>query len=626
MGFFSIFICMPQKLSPCTSFNLIHMKLHRLFILLCTLLSFQARSQNPCTGAPSPNTIVPASPTVCAGASFSLGLLNSYTNSGISYQWQSSTVSPVGPFASIAGATMSALSNATILPSTYFNVIITCTNSGLSISVTTSVAVVPCNTPCSGTPASNTIIPSTQSLCAGSSVSLSLVNTYTNTGLTYQWFSSTTQAGPFIGILGATQVNFVSPPLNTSIYYGVIITCTNSNQTFSTTQAIAVNNCTNCFGAPAVNSVVPASQTVCIGSSVSLSLANTFTGTGISYQWQSSTVSPVGPFSSIPGATLANYNSPQLNTPVFYNVIITCTASGLSINASAAVYLVFCNSPCTGTPASNTIVPLSQTICAGSQASLTLANSFSVSGLSYQWYSSSVIAGPYAAITGATLNSLVSPTLSADEFYNLVITCTNSAQSTTLSAQVAVMNCSPCIGIPGTNTIVPTNSVVCYGSPAILGLAQSYTNPAVTYQWQSGTISPVGPFTSINSATLSTLVSPTLYVSTYFNVIITCTSSGASFSTSQMINVVPCVGISEWEQKENQFRIIPNPASELIQLVFRVPVNGVLEVMDLSSRLVYRSEISGHAFELNLREWSKGLYFLKFSDQKGTQTLKLIKD
>jgi hypothetical protein len=287
---------------------------------------------------------------------------------------------------------------------------------------------------------------------------------------------------------------------------------------------------------------------------------------------------------------------------------------------------VFCNSPCTGTPASNTIVPLSQTICAGSQASLTLANSFSVSGLSYQWYSSSVIAGPYAAIPGATLNSLVSPTLSADEFYNLVITCTNSAQSTTLSAQVAVMNCSPCIGIPGTNTIVPTNSVVCYGSPAILGLAQSYTNPAVTYQWQSGTISPVGPFTSINSATLSTLVSPTLYVSTYFNVIITCTSSGASFSTSQMINVVPCVGISEWEQKENQFRIIPNPASELIQLVFRVPVNGVLEVMDLSSRLVYRSEISGHAFELNLREWSKGLYFLKFSDQKGTQTLKLIKD
>lgn len=602
------------------------MKLHRLFLLLCIILSFQSRSQNPCTGAPSPNTIVPASPTACAGSSFSLGLLLPYTSSGITYQWQSSTVSPVGPYSPVSGATLSTLANATITTSTYFNVIITCTNSGMSISVTTSVTVVPCNTPCSGTPASNTIIPSTPSLCAGGTVSLNLVNTYTNSGLTYQWFSSTTQAGPYIGILGATQINYVSPPLNSSIYYGVIITCTNSNQTFSTTQAISVSNCTNCFGAPAINSIVPASQTICAGSSVSLSLANTYTGSGISYQWQSSTVSPVGPFSSISGATLSSYSSPPLNTPVFYNVIITCTNSGLSFNTGSSVYLMICNSPCTGAPGSNSIVPSNQTVCAGSQASMALANSFSVSGLTYQWYSSSVLAGPYTAIPGASLNTLVSPSLSSAQFYNLVITCTNSAQSTTLAAQVAVMNCSPCIGIPGTNTIVPTNSVVCDGSPAILGLAQSYTNPAVTYQWQSGTISPVGPFTPINSATLSTLVSPTLYVSTYFNVIITCTSSGASFNTSQMINVVPCVGISEWVDSENQFRIIPNPASELVRLVFTVPVNGVLEVMDLSSRLVYRSEISGYAFELNLREWSKGLYFLKFSDQKGTQTLKLIKD
>jgi hypothetical protein len=626
MEFFFIFNCVQQKLRPCTSFNLIQMKFHRLFILFCTVLSFQVRSQNPCTGIPSPNIIGPASPTACAGSSFSLGLLLPYTSTGITYQWQSSTVSPVGPFTSISGATLSTLSNATITTSTYFNVIITCTNSGLSISVNTSVTLVPCTSPCNGVPASNTITAVSQTFCSGSSASLTLLNTYTNTGITYQWSASTIQAGPYNNIPGATLNSFVSPTLTTTTYFGVLITCTNSNQTFSTTQAITVITCTNCFGAPAVNSVVPSSQTICAGSSVSLSLVNTYSASGITYQWQSSTVSPAGPFTSIPGATLSNYTSPPLNAPLFYNVVITCTSSGISINASASVYLMICNAPCTGAPGSNSIIPSSQTVCSGSQASLALANTFSVSGLSYQWYSSSVLAGPYAAIPGATLNTLVSPSLSSAQFYNLVITCTNSAQSTTLSAQVAVVNCSPCVGIPGTNTIVPTNSVLCYGSPAILGLAQSYTNPAVTYQWQSGTISPVGPFTSINSATLSTLVSPTLYVSTYFNVIITCTSSGASFSTSQMISVVQCVGVSEMEEKENQLSLIPNPASELVHLVFTVPVDGVVEVVDLSSRLIYHSEISGHVFELNLGGWSKGLYFLRFSNQKGTQTLKLIKD
>lgn len=607
-------------------FNLLQMKLFRLIILFYAMWNFQVQAQNPCTGTPSPNSIVPASPTACAGSSFSLGLLFPYSSSGITYQWQSSTISPVGPFSSISGATLSTLTNATITTSTYFNVVITCTNSGLSISVNTSVTLVPCNTPCSGAPASNTIVPSSSSLCAGGTVSLNLANTYTNTGLTYQWSSSTTQAGPYISIMGATQNNYVSQALNSSIYFGVQITCTNSNQTFTTLVPISVSNCTNCFGAPAVNSVVPASQTVCIGSSVSLSLANTFTGTGISYQWQSSTVSPVGPFSSIPGATLTNYNSPPLNTPMFYNVVITCTASGLSINASAAVYLVFCNAPCTGSPGSNTIVPSSQTVCAGSQASLALANSFSVSGLSYQWYTSTVLAGPYVAVPGATLNSLLSPTLNAGGFYNLVITCTNSAQSTTLSAQVAVMNCSPCIGIPGTNTIVPSSSVVCYGSPAILSLALSYTNPAVTYQWQSGTISPVGPFLSIPSATLSSLLSPTLHVGTYFNVIITCTSSGASFSTSQAINVVPCLGIPETGGNAPTFHLFPNPATEKVTLVFLAPIEGTIELMDVHSKLVFRSSVSVNTFELNISTLNKGLYLLKYSTDETVESRRLIKD
>src|SRR4051812_37223132 len=119
---------------------------------LCVVLPFFGVAQNPCSGTPGSNTIVPLTQTICAGTNANMTLLNSYSNTGITFQWQTSTVSIVGPYSTIPGATVHAYSSPTLNTTTFFNVIITCTNSGLSISIPYSVTVITCTNPCGGVP------------------------------------------------------------------------------------------------------------------------------------------------------------------------------------------------------------------------------------------------------------------------------------------------------------------------------------------------------------------------------------------------------------------------------------------------------------------------------------------
>ncbi|PBQ30370.1 hypothetical protein CNR22_00860 [Sphingobacteriaceae bacterium] len=86
-------------------------------------------------------------------------------------------------------------------------------------------------TPCSGTPAANSIITPTFQICPNSSANLSLANNYTVGGLTYAWYaSSTSSVGPFTQIPGINPV-IASPNLTTSTYFQAVITCTVSNIT-----------------------------------------------------------------------------------------------------------------------------------------------------------------------------------------------------------------------------------------------------------------------------------------------------------------------------------------------------------------------------------------------------------
>ena len=78
----------------------------------------------PCTGTPNPgNTIGPAGS--CPGANFTLSLQNNVTGTGVSYQWESSTVSGSGPWTPISGANAKTLST-TQAVATWYRCAVTC--------------------------------------------------------------------------------------------------------------------------------------------------------------------------------------------------------------------------------------------------------------------------------------------------------------------------------------------------------------------------------------------------------------------------------------------------------------------------------------------------------------------
>lgn len=586
-------------------------------LLLSALFYLTAKSQPLCTGTPEFNTIVSASQTICAGSAASLSLSSTYTNSGIVYQWYSSLVSQVGPYSPIPGATLSAYASPTLASTIYYKVVISCTNSGLSYTANYPIYVVSCAPPCSGTPGSCSIVPLSQTVCTGNVASMGLSTTYTDSGITYQWGSSTLQTGPFTPIAGATLSTYTTAPLNSNQFFNVIITCTNSNLTYTTSQAVSVVSCTYCSGTPGSNSIVAQSPTVCTGSVANLSLANTYTNSGISYQWLTSSVSAAGPFNSIPGATLSTFNSSPLFTSTYFNVVITCTNSGLSFTTNQLITVVSCTTPCSGVPASNSIVPQFQSLCIGDLVNMYLANTYTNGGLSYQWGSSTVQAGPYTTIPGATLSSYTSPTLAGSVYFNVIITCTNSGQSYTTSNAITVLPCTYCAGIPASNTILPLSHTVCEGGGANMGLALTYTTTGMVYQWESSAVSLAGPFNVIPGATLSTYSSPTLAANMFYKITINCSNSGLSFSTTHAVTVVTCspTGFESREENLAEFLIYPNPASEfcIIKLNRKdFDKQTILVLRNILGEVVFKRKlIEVNEYRLQSLDYSAGLYFVE---------------
>lgn len=94
---------------------------------------------------------------------------------------------------------------------------------------------------CSGAPAANTAIASSTNICPGNSVTLTLQNAYTATGIVYQWASSTTSSiGPWAQISGANNSSLVTTAITQSGWYTAVIACSNSFMT-ATATAVYIN-------------------------------------------------------------------------------------------------------------------------------------------------------------------------------------------------------------------------------------------------------------------------------------------------------------------------------------------------------------------------------------------------
>ncbi|GGG38265.1 GEVED domain-containing protein [Bizionia arctica] len=94
---------------------------------------------------------------------------------------------------------------------------------------------------------------------------------------------------------------------------------------------------TPCTGTPTPGNTVSSETSVVSGGTTNLSLQNTTTGSGATYQWQSSTTSAVAGFSDIIGATNATYTA-TVNAITWYRCVVTCSGnSGTSIAVEVGV-------------------------------------------------------------------------------------------------------------------------------------------------------------------------------------------------------------------------------------------------------------------------------------------------
>ena len=115
---------------------------------------------------------------------------------------------------------------------------------------------------------------------------------------------------------------------------------TNNPGWLATVNSVAVLSCT---APPTAGTAVASPTTVDSGGTTNLSLTGTSTGSGLTYQWQSSTTSGSTGFANISGATSATYTATPTNLKTWYRCIVTCSGSN-STSTAVEVNMNYCTS------------------------------------------------------------------------------------------------------------------------------------------------------------------------------------------------------------------------------------------------------------------------------------------
>lgn len=160
-----------------------------------------------------------------------------------------------------------------------------------------------------------------------------------------------------VGLSGTLNSDFNNRTTTTNWNTTTAGVANNASCTFSTTVTPPASGTTflwsppvPCSGSPAPGNTVSSSNPVCSGVNFTLSLQNTNMGTGITYQWQSS---PDGITWTNIASTSATATVSQ-TTATYYQCLVTCTSSGITVNSTPVLVTmnVFSNCYCTTIPSS----------------------------------------------------------------------------------------------------------------------------------------------------------------------------------------------------------------------------------------------------------------------------------
>jgi Concanavalin A-like lectin/glucanases superfamily/Secretion system C-terminal sorting domain len=297
------------------------------------------------------------------------------------------------------------------------------------------------------TPSTVNFHPTPVSVCNGNIATFTAAGT--GTGTIYQWQSAPTIAGPFTNVTSGTGFNSgtyttiaTTPSMNGTYYQMLVTTSVCPAVVTSNAAQLTINTIANI-------TTQPSPQAVCTPQPATFSVAAT--GTGLTYQWQVSTVAnPI--FTNIVGATSSSFTTAPTSTSMNgnqyrVNILSTCSPT-VPLVSSAAILTI-----------NNTSIaqqPIQQSGCAGDGYTFSITTTSIPPSLTYQWQSSpNGLPGTFTNITGANTSTYTinnAPIILNGYYFRVYISAlcgsaissdTSNAVKLMLSSRIAIVLTTP---------------------------------------------------------------------------------------------------------------------------------------------------------------------------------------
>jgi len=370
-------------------------------------------------------------------------------------------------------------------------------------------------------------------------------------------------------------------------------------------------------------------------------------GGTLSYQWYSNTTNSNSGGTLISGATNATYT--PLTTTVgtlYYYVVVTNTNTSVNGNQTAtatsnvATIVVNAVSIVNAQPPNITTHPQGATYTQGDNAvALTVtANSPDGGTLSYEWFSNTTNSNSGGTSVGTSETYTPPTTTVGTLYYYVVVTNTNTSVNGTPTATATsnvvtiVVNAVSIVNAQPPNITAHPQGNTYEQNATATALTVSATSPdggTLSYQWHRNTQNnttggtPVG--TNANSYTPLTTDVGTLY---YYVVVTNTNNAVNGTQTATTTSNVATVTINQTGtniadiETENDLRIYPNPITNgklFVELPNEIE-NVLIQIYDLSGKLVLTQTANHPKTEINVSHLQKGVYIVKF----GTTTTRIV--
>ena len=396
---------------------------------------------------------------------------------------------------------------------------------------------------CTGAPTAGTASAPT-SACSGVSFNLVLTGYTPNvSGLTFQWQSSTSLGGTYSNIPLATTTTFATTQ-TTTMYYKCMVSCSGGTAVASNIVTVTLTAPASCYCTPvhsvACNTTNNIDSVVIVGTTLSNIQTGCTSTNGTAYTVYPATGTTTA---SLTGGTIytfkvtttsnniisvwIDYNqngtydasewnqistTSVANTPNYASITIPSSATaGLtgmrirsrsngSSNGSTDACTSFASgetedykvtiiaaTPCTGAPTAGTASGPTGA-CSGISFNLVLTGySSGVSGITFQWQSSSTIGGTYSNISGAT-SPTYAASLTATTYYKCLVSCSGGTAVASNIVTVTLNAPSACYCTPASTNCLTTDKITnvtisTINNTTTCGTAgySSYTTPTATF-------------------------------------------------------------------------------------------------------------------------------------------------